>query len=348
MKNILTQLKNAQSVAMTAAEKQSMRAHLETLVLHAGSATPHIPNHEIPKTTGASKLSPYSGNAFGFNLLVRAAAFTLVGFIIGSATLTFASTNALPGDALYPIKTKVAEAIVRGLSFSVENVARYDASRVQTRLAELQTLKDQGRLSDPTVAAVAESSMTNTFEDYTHSLSVLKDQGREARATEIAQETLGTLPLATAQPALVTASIAIPTANTKMAAKLKASPAPRPTFENSDIDNKLESLSSQLKELSTATVDPSVQIENAIPADQPINKPDVNQLLPDISPNVKEIQNVKENSATIVAPVPSDTPQPVQEKSAASLNATVAPLIDPAAPQQIMLDARDATSVQRP
>lgn len=343
MKNVLTQLKNGQKVAMTAAEKQSMRTHLETLVGSTGTAS-HASASKIVTDISAQKVSPYARNAFGLNLFVRAAAFVLVGFIIGGTSLAFASTNALPGDTLYPIKTKVVEAVLRDLSFSPESAADYNATLVQTRIAELQTLKDDGKLSDPAVAAVAENSMTVTFSDYTNSLQTLEDQGRTARATEMAQGTLAMLgSSATAEAPVMAASAVAPAARPMMMMKSEVlAAAPQPSFGNSSIESKLQSLSSQLEKLSSAGSNSEPQQENIVPVNQTTNPSDLNQALPDTT--AIDVQSLKTSDGTVITPIPAIVPPPAPVEN----DNIKTPLINSVLPIKAAVDSRSATEIQVP
>ncbi len=74
-----------------------------------------------------------------------AAVFALV-LVVGSGT-AFAAEGSLPGDALYPMKVSVVEPAVGALQFSDAAKAEWNEKVATTRLAEAQTLADEGRLT---------------------------------------------------------------------------------------------------------------------------------------------------------------------------------------------------------
>ena len=78
--------------------------------------------------------------SFSIHFIKGFAVFALF-LILSGGSLTFAAGNALPGDALYSIKIHVAENIREVLAFSTEAKARVQASHLQTRLTEIDTLK---------------------------------------------------------------------------------------------------------------------------------------------------------------------------------------------------------------
>ncbi len=272
MKNeqeILEQFKNARKISMTAAEKQSMRSHLEELV-RAGASAPHMADNNLISDIRKSQVSPYFGNMFKVGILARAMVFVLVGFIVGGTTLSFASANTLPGDALYSIKTKVIEPVRRSFAFSVESTARYDASLVQTRIDEIQKLEDSGKLSDPRISVIAEASMEDTFDGYAKSLGSLKNRGHLAQASKIATETLGTIGLTEQKeeisPMAVSATMSMTVSSTRM---MKSEIAPpmakkRGRFKNEGIDSKLESLSLRLEEFNKINSEVDTNTESEV------------------------------------------------------------------------------------
>jgi hypothetical protein len=179
MKDIFEQLKEAQNVRMTEAERAHMR---QRLVSHMTSCS------LVAERTQAQRSSWTTWGMF-----TRATAFILAGFIVGGTSLSFASLNTLPGDSLYPIKVGVTEKIGREFAFGTEAKARYNASLISARVAELDSLKQSGKIKNTTIAEVADASFTETFDSYQTSLETLAHEGRAARVQEIANGTLALL-----------------------------------------------------------------------------------------------------------------------------------------------------------
>ncbi len=205
MEDIFTQLKKAQRIQMTAQERDRIR---QTLIqVSAGSSAAN--SVRSPQTSPYMTPSPFTL----FGTLTKAAAFLIVGFIAGGASLSFASLNSLPGDRLYSIKTGVTEKITTAFAFSTESKTRSKADHVATRVSEIAAIKQSGAINDARVASAAQASFTETFQDYTTALTELKHEGRVARSQEIALATLTQLntvaPAPVAIPAMSMTKIAV-------------------------------------------------------------------------------------------------------------------------------------------
>ena len=181
MEDIFTQLKKAQGVKMTDAERARIRTNLTRISMgHAPSTLRSTP-----------QVSPYVKPSFlGMNIFAKALVLAVVGFIISGSTLTFASLGTLPGNKLYGVKVAIAEKISGAFAFGPDAQAQHQAALVATRLSEIQTLQANGQLKDPATSQVAEASFTATFNDYQNSLTTLANQGLTARVQQIAQSTL--------------------------------------------------------------------------------------------------------------------------------------------------------------
>ena len=86
-----------------------------------------------------------------FNISVnRNLAYALVSIMIAvtsGGTIVFASENSLPGDLLYPIKTKVVEPIKMAMAITPEAKAEVQTELADNRLKEAETLDNEGRLT---------------------------------------------------------------------------------------------------------------------------------------------------------------------------------------------------------
>lgn len=65
--------------------------------------------------------------------------------LLGGGT-SVAAENALPGEALYAMKTEVNERVVSALSFGKDAKAEWEARRAERRLEEVATLANEGEL----------------------------------------------------------------------------------------------------------------------------------------------------------------------------------------------------------
>lgn len=112
----------------------------------------------ILKSTGQPALnkpikSPYD-HFFGFFSSTKVkVALALVVFSFTSIT-TYASLNSLPGDILYPIKTKVLEKVADAVTFSSESKARRNSIKLERRIKEFEDLAEKGRLDEKKVRSI--------------------------------------------------------------------------------------------------------------------------------------------------------------------------------------------------
>lgn len=92
--------------------------------------------------------------------LPRALAWALAAFVVAStgATATYASTRALPGDALYGMKVGVVEPAESALAFSADAKADVAVAHLERRFQEAAALSAEGTLDqhDAGLATLAE------------------------------------------------------------------------------------------------------------------------------------------------------------------------------------------------
>lgn len=126
--------KEAYQLRMTPGEKSAMRARL----FGAPAASP------AP--------SPYFFLSFQF-YKVGMAALVLVVFVGGGTAA--AAEGALPGDALYPVKIYVNEAVTLSLATTPAAKAEAHAALAERRITEAQSLAAEGRLDEETTESLA-------------------------------------------------------------------------------------------------------------------------------------------------------------------------------------------------
>jgi len=96
--------------------------------------------------------------------------------VSGGASLV--AENALPGDALYPVKISVNEGVRGMVAVTDASQARWDAQRVERRLAETAELAAEGKLdSDVHAELISQFDMhANAFDRHVESVEADQDQ----------------------------------------------------------------------------------------------------------------------------------------------------------------------------
>jgi hypothetical protein len=141
------------NVRLTDAEKNAMREYL----LEYQALRP-VRIDATARQERQATISPLAFFSFKKPMPVLAA---LMLFLAGSVGVSAAAENALPGDALYPVKVSVNERVGAAFALSDEAKASYDTALADTRLAEAETLAEEGRLSTTTEANLAASFSAN-------------------------------------------------------------------------------------------------------------------------------------------------------------------------------------------
>lgn len=123
-------IKNLRHTTLSSDEKGDLRRNF---IARAGLTTP---SHKV--------------GVFGFLASARfqyAVVVCLV-VILSTSGVVFSAERALPGDVLYPVKTKVTEPIARAFhAQSPEAQAIFEADLIDTRLNEAEQLDQQKQLS---------------------------------------------------------------------------------------------------------------------------------------------------------------------------------------------------------
>lgn len=103
---------------------------------------------DFSRITGI-KLKPIVSEYFVFSWQKYASYATLV-VLLSVSTLSYAAEGSLPGDFLYPIKTKVNESVIRGVASygGTENGKDAEVAILERRLDEAKKLRDKGELKD--------------------------------------------------------------------------------------------------------------------------------------------------------------------------------------------------------
>lgn len=146
----LNDMKN--TVKMTDLERATMRSHLASMT--RGSLA-------VTRTP-----SPYH-SYFSFHKMIRATVFVVIGIVISGGSISYiGASTALPGDILYPVKTKIIEPAKGVFATSPESKLSYQENLMQTRFDEIDTLSKENKLDDQVVTQVnqAVSAQADQFD----------------------------------------------------------------------------------------------------------------------------------------------------------------------------------------
>lgn len=131
--NIKKEIAQIKKISLTVDEKSTMLKNLSAY------ADVHAPVS-----------SPFSIFSLLNNPLNRKFAYVLASMIIAvlaGGSLAYASENSLPGDLLYPIKTKIVEPIKLAIATTPEAKAKVETEIADNRLQEAETLDKTGKLT---------------------------------------------------------------------------------------------------------------------------------------------------------------------------------------------------------
>jgi hypothetical protein len=182
MKKIsLTQLKSLSSIKMRKEERLAMRS---ALLLHiAPRPSVHRHRRAVP--------SPFVA-FFTHMRAVQVIASLLVVLIASSGSLAYASEGTLPGDTLYPIKINVTERVESGLARTPERKLAVAQTHIKRRLAEVKTLKKEGKLNKQT-AQIAKDALLSHAGDVKENIAILASEGKSSEVTQASADIVATL-----------------------------------------------------------------------------------------------------------------------------------------------------------
>lgn len=171
MKTPIDQLiESANEVRLTSEASKRMR---ENLVAYL-QANPVSESVRSPYQRIFSILSPFS-----FLFRIPVLALMLLSLIILGGATTFAAAGALPGDILYPLKVNVLEPAKGVLAVSQEARAKWQVSRAETRIHEVEQLAAKRQLT-PEEGAETKENFDNSLHAARVSLEKLSRHNPEA------------------------------------------------------------------------------------------------------------------------------------------------------------------------
>ncbi len=125
---------------------------------------------------------PYAPWNISWIFSSRPVAVVLVGALFAStAGVSYAAQSALPGDVLYPVKTRVNEPVAGALSVSADAKLAWAMSVAGERVKEAATLAAEGRLSSTTQAQL-EANFEEHARNATEGITTQASSSPEASA----------------------------------------------------------------------------------------------------------------------------------------------------------------------
>jgi hypothetical protein len=173
----MKELKILKEIKLSDSEKKSIFLN----VMDKVGQLPEKKKIDAPTPSPFYKFSFLSNMKYG---RIGATVFLLL-FLISSTT--FASFDALPGDLLYGIKTGVVEKLSDLTAFSVQDKAKRNSVKIDTRIKELESLAEKGRLTEEKVGKL-EKNIKENLEDFDRNLNKI-DQ-KDARERDVLKDGL--------------------------------------------------------------------------------------------------------------------------------------------------------------
>lgn len=170
LKNLIKRLKD---IKLSETEKSVLRSKIsEFMSFNPIRGEAHIPKERM-------YISIFEVGHF-----VKATALVLIfAVVIGGSGVSYAASNALPGDALYGIKVNVNEKIEGGLAFSSGTKVAVESKKVERRLEEAQALVKGNKLSTENKELLQEK-IEEHIKDLEKEIDALKKDGDYALVLE--------------------------------------------------------------------------------------------------------------------------------------------------------------------
>jgi len=144
-------------------ERSIMREELKLFAAEHPAQAPFL-----VRVAQAFTFSNFRINSLRYHPLAAA----LVLFLCVGVGTSYAAEGALPGDVLYPVKIHVNESVQGALAVSNEAKAQWNVTRASRRLAEAETLAQEGKLT-PAAQSDIESQFDQTTSDFNANVRAL-------------------------------------------------------------------------------------------------------------------------------------------------------------------------------
>src|SRR3989338_8995568 len=143
--------------------------------------------NRVQEKAGISPKSPYTskpGYFYEFSFLVhnkyaKVAILACLILFLTSAT-AYASLDTLPGDLLYPVKTKFVEKVADLITFSSEGQAKRDTQKIKRRIEEFEKLAEKGKVTENNTKSL-EKNINENLDDFDHNLKEIKNRKKDKK-----------------------------------------------------------------------------------------------------------------------------------------------------------------------
>ncbi len=166
-------IKILKSIRLSQKEKDVLRYKIEEFI----SFNPIRGDIHVPKKS-------FYFSIFTFRTLAKGVSLVLIALIVvGGSGVSYASTDALPGDKLYNVKINVNEKIEEKLAFTTEAKVTVQTQKVERRLTEAQKLVEKNDLS-PEKKEIVKTNLEKNVAEVTKTITDLKDEGKIEEALD--------------------------------------------------------------------------------------------------------------------------------------------------------------------
>lgn len=176
--------KKALTVKLKAAERDALRERVLSYMEYHPLATQG--KRTISKSERALLSEPYHTVSFSWRQFFS---YGSVAAVVCAITISYSAEQAIPGDALYPVKVKFNEEVRSSLTLSPYEKVTWETERLNRRIAEARVLASEGKLTTEAEAAVVAAVRTHSAE--------ARREIDELRVTDKDEASLAALHLAT-------------------------------------------------------------------------------------------------------------------------------------------------------
>src|SRR3989338_8802878 len=172
-------IKRASMLRLTREEKVSLRNEIFSYMEENSARA------QIASMRGFGALNRNSLRKF-FGMFYRPAfaGAVMICILVFGVSFSYAAENALPGDALYPVKIYINENIRTAISVTPQAKAGWEIRQAERRLEEAEKLVSEGRLSVQASAEIAISFQSHA-EQIHKNIEKFKSKGQINDAAEI-------------------------------------------------------------------------------------------------------------------------------------------------------------------
>ena len=276
MKKFIKILKN---LNLSQKEKDVLRYKIEQFI----SFNPIRGEVHVPKKS-------FYFSIFTLRSLGKAMALVLIILtVVGGTGVSYASTDALPGDKLYNVKINVNEKIEEKLAFTTEAKVTVQTQKVERRLTEVQKLVEKKDFSDEK-KEIVKINLEKNVNEVTKSIESLKNEGKIEEALDTTSKI--TPVLEAHKKVLTEQKIKEVTDSTDSEVELKSATLLEARIADSDTDSLLESVDAAIKKVEDA----EKSVIDEVNEDQVIAKEVTDKNTEEVS---KKIESLKKENIEI-------------------------------------------------